>query len=248
MNRLKLPVLAAVALMIAGCQTAKQLARNEQASIFRPELWVKDDGLYYAAGADEAYTGKHEAWYANGDKAWEGEMINGKRHGQYTQWYPESGGQHVAGLYQDGSRDGTWGQWYPNGQAEITSEYLAGIESKVTFYSENGAVIPEKVYWAKVRQRLNRQAWRSYGVGYGRGYPGYYHSSYYHGSHGWTPPGGGTASDFSNLGGGGSSNSGGGSSGGGGSTGGGGSGGGGYSGGASVSAPEGGSGGSPNTP
>ena len=248
MNRLKLPVLAAVALMIAGCQTAKQLAHDGQASIFRPELWLKDDGLYYTAGADEPYTGKHEAWYASGDKAWEGEMINGKRHGQYTQWYPESGGQHVAGLYQDGSRDGTWGQWYPNGQAEITSEYLAGIESKVTFYSENGAVIPEKVYWAKVRQRLNRQAWRSYGVGYGRGYPGYYHSSYYHGSHGWTPPGGGTASDFSNLGGGGSSNSGGGSSGGGGSTGGGGSGGGGYSGGASVSAPEGGSGGSPNTP
>ena len=180
MNRLKLPVLAAVALMIAGCQTAKQLAHDGQASIFRPELWLKDDGLYYTAGADEPYTGKHEAWYASGDKAWEGEMINGKRHGQYTQWYPESGGQHVAGLYLDGSRDGTWSQWYPNGRAEIASEYLAGIESKVTFYSENGAVIPEKIYWEKVRQRLNRQAWRSYGANYGRSYPNQYHSSYYY--------------------------------------------------------------------
>ena len=74
MNRLKLPVLAAVALMIAGCQTAKQLAHDGQASIFRPELWLKDDGLYYTAGVDEPYTGKHEAWYVNGDKAWEGEM------------------------------------------------------------------------------------------------------------------------------------------------------------------------------
>ena len=101
MNRLKLPVLAAVALVVAGCQSAKQLSHNGQVSIFRPELWLKDDGLYYAAGADEPYTGKHEAWYINGDKAWEGEMTNGKRHGQYTQWYPENGGQHVAGLYQD---------------------------------------------------------------------------------------------------------------------------------------------------
>jgi len=245
MNRIKLPVLAAVALVIAGCQTEKQLARDGQVSIFRPELWLKDDGLYYAAGADEPYTGKHEAWYVNGDKAWEGEMIKGKRHGQYTQWYPENGGRHVAGLYKGGSRDGAWGQWYPNGKAEILSEYLADSESKVTFYSESGDVVPEKVYWAKVRQRLNRQTWRSYGVAYGRGYSGQHHSSYYHGSHGWTPPGGGSASDFSNLsGGGGSTHSGGGSSGGSGSSGGGGSGGGG----ASVGAPEGSSGGSPSTP
>ena len=170
-------------------------------SIFRPELWLKDDGLYYAAGADEPYTGKHEAWYINGDKAWEGEMLNGKRHGEYTQWYPENGGQHVAGLYQDGHRDGAWGQWYPNGKAKILSEYLAGSELKVTFYTESGKVVPEKVYWAKVRQRLNRQAWRSYGVAYVRGYSSQYHSSYYHGSHGWTPPGGG----YSGGGGGGAS-------------------------------------------
>ena len=127
MNRIKLPVLAAVALVIAGCQTAKQLAHDEQVSIFRPELWLKDDGLYYAAGADEPYTGKHEAWYINGDKAWEGEMLNGKRHGEYTQWYPENGGQHVAGLYQDGSRDGAWGQWYPNGKAEIHLRVPRGL-------------------------------------------------------------------------------------------------------------------------
>ena len=135
------------------------MARDEQVSIFRPELWLKDDALYYAAGADEPYTGKHEAWYVNGDKAWEGEMIKGKRHGQYT-------------------------QWYPNGKAEILSEYLAGSESKITFYSESGNVVPEKVYWPKVRQRLNRQTWRSYGVAYGRDYSSQHHSSYYHGSHG----------------------------------------------------------------
>ena len=245
MNGFKLPVLAAVALVVAGCQTAKQLARNEQASIFRPELWLKDDGLYYAAGADKPYTGKHEAWYANGDKAWEGEMKDGSRHGQYTQWYPENGGQHVAGIYQDGSRDGTWGQWYPNGQAEITSEYLAGVESKVTFYSERGDVVSERVYWEKIRRKLNRQAWRSYGVAYGRGYPSHYHSSYSYGSHNWTPSYGSHSWTPSGGGGGGS---GGGSSGGGGGSGGGGSGGGDYSGGASVSAPEGSSGGSPNTP
>ena len=36
MNRIKLPVLAAVAVAIAGCQSAKQLAHDGQASIFLP--------------------------------------------------------------------------------------------------------------------------------------------------------------------------------------------------------------------
>jgi len=238
MKHLELPVLAVVAVVIAGCQAAKQQTHKGGASIFRPELWLKDDGLYYAA-SDEPYTGKHEAWYANGDKAWEGEMVDGKRHGQYTQWYPENGGRHVAGHYLGGNRHGEWGQWYPGGQAEITSDYLDGIESKITFYSERGDMVSEKVYWKKVRQRLNRQAWRNFNVVHWRNTPSYYHPSYYYqGSSGWTPPGGGTASDFRNLGGGASSSS----------VGGGSSGGGASSGGASVSAPEGGSVGSPNTP
>ena len=53
MTRLKLHVLAAVALMIAGCQTAKQFAHNGWVSIFRPELWLKDDGLHYSPGVIE---------------------------------------------------------------------------------------------------------------------------------------------------------------------------------------------------
>ena len=199
MNRLRLPVLAAIALVIAGCQSTKQLAHDGQASIFRPELWLKEDGLYYAAGADEPYTGKHEAWFANGDKAWEGEMKGGVRHGPYTQWHSGDGGLHVAGLYLDGGRNGTWGQWYRSGQAEITSEYLGGIESKVTFYSEQGDVIPEKVYWRKLRHRISRQGLGGYGVAHRRSYTSYDYSSFYQGSSGWTPPGGGSASDFRDL-------------------------------------------------
>ncbi|MDP7049330.1 MAG: hypothetical protein QF721_07755 [Verrucomicrobiota bacterium] len=198
MNRLKLPVLAAVALVVAGCQTTKRLAHDGQASIFRPELWLKD-GLYYAAGADEPYTGKHEAWFANGDKAWEGEMKDGVRHGPYTQWHSGDGGLHVAGLYQDGNRNGTWGQWYRSGQSEITSEYLEGIESKVTFYSEQGEVIPERLYWRKLRQKLSRQGLGSYSIAHRRGYTSYDYPSFYQGSSGWTPPGGGSASDFGDL-------------------------------------------------
>ena len=238
MNRLRLSVLAVIASVVAGCQTAKQLAHDGQASIFRPELWLKEDGLYYAAGADEPYTGKHEAWFSNGDKAWEGEMKDGVRHGPYTQWHPGDCVRHVAGLYLDGERNGTWGQWYPSGKAEITSEYLGGIESKVTFYSKQGDVIPERLYWRKLRQRISRQGLGSYGVVRRRGYTSYDHPSLYQGSYGWTPPGGGSASDFRDLSGsrssfGGSSPSGGG---------------GGPSAGGSVGAPEGQSSGNPNSP
>ncbi|MBC8243416.1 MAG: hypothetical protein H8E20_03395 [Verrucomicrobia bacterium] len=236
MKRLKLPVLAAIAVVIVGCETAKQQARISQASIFRPELRLKDDGLYYAAGAAEPYTGKHEAWYANGDKAWEGEIINGVRNGPYTQWHSGDGGRHVAGLYLAGERNGTWGQWYPSGQAEITSEYLAGIESKVTFYSEQGNVISERDYLRKLRRKLNRHGLGSYGVAYGGGYSSYGDSSSHQGSNGWTPPGGGSASDFRDLSGSRSSFGGGGPSVGG------------SSGGVSVSAPEGRSGGDPSSP
>jgi len=236
MNRIKLPVLAAVAVAIAGCQSAKQLAHDGQVSIFRPELWLKDDGLYYAAGADEPYTGKHEAWFANGDKAWEGEMKDGVRHGLYTQWHAGDGGRHVAGLYLDGERNGSWGQWYSNGQPEITSVYLGGVESKVTFHSEKGDVIPEKVYWRKLRQKLSRQGLGSYGVAHRRGYTGYGDSSGYQGSYDWSPPGGGSASDFRDLSGSRSSFGGGGPSVGG------------PSGGGSAGAPGGGSGGDPSSP
>ena len=144
MNRIKLPVLAAVALVIAGCQTAKQLARDEQVSIFRPELWLKDDALYYAAGADEPYTGKHEAWYVNGDKAWEGEMIKGKRHGQYTQWYPENGGRHVAGLYKGGSRDGAWGQWYPTARRKFSLSTSRAPSRRLLFTPKAATSYPRK--------------------------------------------------------------------------------------------------------
>ena len=92
---------------------------------------------------------------------------------------------------------------------------------------------PRKFFLEKIRLKLNRQAWRSYGVAYGRGYPGYYHSSYYPGSHSWAPPGGGTASDFKNHGGGSAHSGGAGSTGGGG---------------AYVGAPEGSSSGSPSKP
>lgn len=140
---------------------------------------------------------------------------------------------HVAGLYEDGHRDGAWGQCYPNGKEEITLAYLDGVELTVTFYSERGDFVSKRVYWEKIRRKLNRQAWRSYGVADGRGYPGYYHSSYYPGSHSWTPPGGGTASDFRNHGGGSAHSGGAGSTGGGG---------------AYVGAPEGSSSGSPSKP
>ena len=240
MKGLKFPVYLAAVLLFSGCQGVKQMTHDGRASIFRPELWLKDDGLYYTAGTEAPYTGKHEAWYASGDKAWEGEMKDGVRHGLYTQWHPRDGVRHVAGLYENGYRNGKWGQWYPSGHPEIAAVYLEGVESKVTFYSERGAIVSERVYWDSIQRKLNQQTWKSD--------PSYASSFYYHrGSNDWTPPGGGSWSDFRSLSGN-RSNSGLGTSSSGGFTGGGGSSGGDYGGAASVSAPEGGSSGSPNTP
>lgn len=152
---LQVGFIAALALAVCGCQTSQpQPAPSlDEGSIYRPVIERKADGLYYAIGETKPYTGKHEAWYADGTKAWEGVIKEGVRDGQYTQWHPSEGGKHLSGVYREGSRDGQWVQWYPGGQEEMTSKFNLGKETEAAFFDEQGAPISESLYMSRLQQR-----------------------------------------------------------------------------------------------
>ena len=201
MKPIHLSLLAATAVMVAGCVSPEFAASKQKVKRYEPKLEKKANGLYYVAGQDKPHTGKHTAWYANGELAWVGHMKEGIRHGDYTQWHAEKDRLHVKGQYKDGKRDGDWGQWYFNGQQEMTSKYTSGIVSDKVYYSEEGEVIPHDVYLAKLNRKYNKKRrqtdWlRSAGdsqgamnfMDVGGGYNG--------GSIGL--PGGGSASDYHN--------------------------------------------------
>ena len=85
MKPIHLSLLAATAVMGAGCASAEFAANKQKVTRYEPKLEKKANGLYYAAGQDKPLTGTHTAWYANGELAWAGHMKEGVRHGEYTQ-------------------------------------------------------------------------------------------------------------------------------------------------------------------
>ena len=105
--------------MGAGCASAEFAANKQKVTRYEPKLEKKANGLYYAAGQDKPHTGKHTAWYANGELAWWAHE-GGSSSRRYTQWRAVKH-LHVNGQYKDGERDGDWGQWYSNGHKEMTS-------------------------------------------------------------------------------------------------------------------------------
>ena len=110
MKPIHLFLLAATAILVAGCASAEFAANKQKVTRYEPKLEKKANGLYYAAGQDKPHTGTHTAWYANGELAWVGHMKEGVHHGEYTQWRAVKDLLHVKGQYKDGERDGDWGQ------------------------------------------------------------------------------------------------------------------------------------------
>jgi len=202
MKPIHLFLLAATAILVAGCASAEFAANKQKVTRYEPKLEKKANGLYYAAGQDKPHTGTHTAWYANGELAWVGHMKGGVRHGEYTQWRAVKDLLHVKGQYKDGERDGDWGQWYFNGHKEMTSTYTKGKAGNIVYYSEDGEVIPHSVYLAKLHRQINKDRrqsdWlQSAGDSQGTmGYLGGGGGGFDGGSIGL--PGGGSASDYHN--------------------------------------------------
>lgn len=97
--------------------------------IRRDEVGVKrgSDGLYYKEGESVVYTGDGLVYHPNGNKAQQGQIIDGKPTGAWKQWH--SNGQiHWEGSYKDGNRDGIWIKYDAAGEKEEEAAWVEGVE------------------------------------------------------------------------------------------------------------------------
>ena len=71
--------------------------------------------------------GSAQAWYANGQLAYERTYRRGKEEGEHRGWWPD-GTPHFVYHYRDGLTEGTAREWFPSGLLYREFHYRAGQE------------------------------------------------------------------------------------------------------------------------
>jgi antitoxin component YwqK of YwqJK toxin-antitoxin module len=69
--------------------------------------------------------GKYIAWYKNGNKCWEEEYQNGQQHGKDIRWR-QNGNKYWESEYQNGQLHGKSLGWYEDGNKRWEHEYRNG--------------------------------------------------------------------------------------------------------------------------
>ena len=90
-------------------------------------LEQREDGLYYKAGAETAFTGDGLVYHSNKQKAQEGKIDNGKPTGPWKIWHA-NGQLHWEGSYKDGKKDGVWTRYNETGAKVAESTWKDDIE------------------------------------------------------------------------------------------------------------------------
>jgi len=85
------------------------------------------DGLYYKAGETNIYTGLGKVYHANGAKAQEGQISEGKPNGPWKQWHT-NGQLHWEGSYNDGKQDGAWVRYDEAGKKVEEVTFVDGMK------------------------------------------------------------------------------------------------------------------------
>ena len=69
----------------------------------------------------------------------EGPVVNGKRHGIWTEWH-RNGKRSETGTYVRGIKDGNWMYWRDNGQVSAEMKYERGVLLSANSYRPDGTV------------------------------------------------------------------------------------------------------------
>ena len=93
-------------------------------------LEQREDGLYYKAGAETAFTGDGMVYHPNKQKAQEGKIVNGKPTGPWKIWHA-NGQLHWEGSYKVGKKDGVWTRYNETGAKTKESTWEEGVEQVV---------------------------------------------------------------------------------------------------------------------
>ncbi|MFZ5552531.1 MAG: toxin-antitoxin system YwqK family antitoxin [Bacteroidota bacterium] len=98
-----------------------------------------------AADPDAGMTeGMNEIKYPDGQLKMKGEMVQGKRHGEWVSYY-ENGMKWSEDTYNLGARDGKCVSFYKNGQVRYIGYYTNNVKSgKWSFYDEQGNLTKEE--------------------------------------------------------------------------------------------------------
>jgi len=106
----------------------------------------KRKGIYYLIKGETPYTGKCFQYYKSGQKGLKGQLVNGKRNGQWDYWYSD-GQQKLSVQYKNGQKEGDWLFWYPNGQMKSKTHYVNGkLDGMNYWWYENGQKAKEALF------------------------------------------------------------------------------------------------------
>lgn len=139
-------LIGAIGVLAAACRPAA----NDAAPA------VEKDTAAAPAATPPAKTEDHQEFYDNGALKIEGKKVNGKRHGQWTSYYPD-GKKWSETTFDNGVKSGPTRSFYENGMMRYSGQYKndekagtwnfyndAGVLEKTADLSAPGAVDPEK--------------------------------------------------------------------------------------------------------
>jgi antitoxin component YwqK of YwqJK toxin-antitoxin module len=86
---------------------------------------------------------KRAAYHDNGNKKWEGHILDGKKMGEWTYYY-DNGQIQKEGIYREGKPYGEWTAYWRNGQIKSKGKYIVHNGNPVkhgewVYYHKNGA-------------------------------------------------------------------------------------------------------------
>ncbi len=106
----------------------------------------KRNGTYYLVKGETPYTGKCYQYFKSGQKGLKGQIVNGKRNGQWDYWYSD-GQQKLSVQYKNGKKSGDWLFWYPSGQMKSKTHFVDGkLEGINYWWYENGQMKKEALF------------------------------------------------------------------------------------------------------
>ncbi len=106
----------------------------------------KRNHIYYLIKGETPYTGKCYQYFKTGQKGLKGQLVNGKRNGQWDYWYSD-GQQKLSVQYKNGVKSSDWLFWYPNGQLKSKTHYVNGkLEGMNYWWYENGQMKKEALF------------------------------------------------------------------------------------------------------
>jgi antitoxin component YwqK of YwqJK toxin-antitoxin module len=119
---------------------------------------VLNDSIYYTNDSEKPFTGEVIALFGE-KKMTLGKMLNGKKDGEWTEWYGIDKKSFV-GSFLSGNPDGKWIFYFPNGSIREERNYSSGkLNGKWTSYFENSVISTDCVYENEILNGEYTQNW-----------------------------------------------------------------------------------------